>query len=262
MTDIPKGLNAHIPELIEDPKTLFCGHKHIYTGEAVETAPHHHSKTQILYASQGIIRLKTADGIFVIPPSRAIWIPAYAKHALYFCGVFESTNLYVADRLIENIKQEKCRLFLVDTLLRELLLKASEIEAVSKIEEKDHNLVKVLFDLIKFDDSPSFYLPRPKDPRLKRLVERLENDLSDNSSLGELSKAAGASLRTMTRLFKQEMQMNFKSWRGQLRVFRATELLAMGQSVTEVAYDVGFESVSAFVSHFKKITGKTPSKYF
>ncbi len=73
---------------------------------------------------------------------------------------------------------------------------------------------------------------------------------------------AGASARTLARLFEREAGMTFGSWRQQLRLLRSLELLAGGESVTSVALSLGYESLSAFVSMFRRNLGRTPGRYF
>ena len=90
----------------------------------------------------------------------------------------------------------------------------------------------------------------------------LQKEPSDSRSLIELSKFAGASKRTLERLFKHETGLGFGKWRQQLRLGHALRLLAAGDTVTTVATDVGYDSVSAFISAFRITFGKTPGQYF
>ncbi|WP_320042068.1 helix-turn-helix domain-containing protein [uncultured Desulfobacter sp.] len=56
--------------------------------------------------------------------------------------------------------------------------------------------------------------------------------------------------------------MTFRQWRQQARLIEALKLLAKGTPVKEVAFDVGYESVSAVIYMFKKSLGSTPGKFF
>jgi AraC-like DNA-binding protein len=84
---------------------------------------------------------------------------------------------------------------------------------------------------------------------------------SDPRPLAEIV-GRGASLRTIERLFQVETGMTFGRWRQQLRLVEALRLLAVGEPVTSVALDVGYESPSAFVSAFRRTFGVTPGRYF
>jgi AraC-like DNA-binding protein len=90
----------------------------------------------------------------------------------------------------------------------------------------------------------------------------LQERPSDGRSLIELAKIAGASKRTLERLFKFETGLGFGKWRQQLRLGHAMRLLAAGEAVTSVALEVGYDSTSAFISAFRMTFGKTPGNYF
>ena len=81
-------------------------------------------------------------------------------------------------------------------------------------------------------------------------------------TLGEWGRRTGASSRTLARGFLRETGLTFGRWRQQARLLEALTRLAQGQSVTNVALDLGYESPSAFTSMFKRALGKTPSAYF
>ena len=98
--------------------------------------------------------------------------------------------------------------------------------------------------------------------RLRRLVEALLEPPADNRRLEGWGQTVGASSRTLARLFQSETTMTFRNWRQHLRVLEALRRLALGEAVTNVALDVGFDSPSAFVQMFKKWLGQTPGRYF
>jgi AraC-like DNA-binding protein len=97
--------------------------------------------------------------------------------------------------------------------------------------------------------------------RARRVADRLEDDPSDDRTLTALARGSGASVRTLQRLFRAETGMTFAAWRQQLRLGRALQRLADGGSVTAVALDTGYASVSAFVSVFRRTFGQTPGRY-
>ena len=75
------------------------------------------------------------------------------------------------------------------------------------------------------------------------------------------AKQAGASPRTIERLFRSETNMGFRKWRQRLRLLHALRLLAAGEQVTNVALEAGYDSTSAFISMFRRELGTTPSRY-
>ena len=82
-------------------------------------------------------------------------------------------------------------------------------------------------------------LPLPSDPRLVRVTDALLRDPTDNRDLEHWAGIAGASIRTLVRLFPRETGMTFRQWRRQARLLAALERLGAGLPVTRVARDVG-----------------------
>jgi AraC-like DNA-binding protein len=106
------------------------------------------------------------------------------------------------------------------------------------------------------------HLPLPRDPRLLAITERLTVDPADKRSLAAWARTAGASARTLARLFHRETGLGFAHWRQQARLLRALERLAAGDPVTTVALDLGYEGPSAFIAMFRSRLGATPGRYF
>ena len=243
---------------------LCCAHLSIYEDKTDTEVPHQHAYTQILYVVKGVIRIQTPEGYFVVPPSQAIWIPPHVDHSVTFTGRLECANLYFSQEfIVQNLSPPKdCKLFHVDQLLRELCIKMCVLPKVAGDRTLGFSIAKVILGLIQFEPHTKFKIVRPQDKRLLKIVKKVERDLGNSQTLEELAPFTGASHRTLSRLFHKELHMSFSHWRGQLRIFRALELLAQGISVTSVGMEVGFESTSSFISYFKKVTGKTPLKYF
>ena len=106
------------------------------------------------------------------------------------------------------------------------------------------------------------HLPQPRDRRLLRVTEALRQAPQDPRPLAAWAEVAGASPRTLARLFLSETGMSFRAWRQQARLLQALVCLAEGQAVTELALDLGYESPSAFIAAFKRAYGVTPARYF
>ena len=76
--------------------------------------------------------------------------------------------------------------------------------------------------------------------------------------LVELCAQAGVGVRTIQRHFKKEAGIDFESWRRQVRLMKAIELLISGNSVKQTAFEVGYQQPSAFVELFRTVFGTTP----
>jgi AraC-like DNA-binding protein len=58
-----------------------------------------------------------------------------------------------------------------------------------------------------------------------------------------------------------ETGFNFTAWRQRARLMRSLEMLAAGEPVATIAYDLGYSSPSAFISLFRRSFGHTPASY-
>jgi AraC-like DNA-binding protein len=101
----------------------------------------------------------------------------------------------------------------------------------------------------------------PRDKRLRLICETLLAAPGDQRTLEQWASSANASARTLARLFVAETGLSFGAWRQQARVLEAMGRLGSGQPVTQVAFDLGYESVSAFSAMFRRASGASPRHY-
>ena len=227
-----------------------------------ETDPHRHRKAQLLYVVSGVITVEASGGIWTVPPHCAIWIPSGVAHVARSVGRVTVGNLYIEPTLAGSLR-DGCGILFVQPLLRELLLRfASGPSLYPEGDTREERLVSVLLDELQAAPLEPLHLPMPTDRRLRRLVETLIDDPSLRFTIEEWGARVGASNRTLTRLFQRETGMSFVRWRQQLHIGLALQRLATGHSVTNVAFDLGYESPSAFIAMFKRMLGTTPARYF
>src|SRR5229473_7553876 len=221
---------------------------------------HSHTEDQLLFASSGVMTLRTKQGVWVVPPMRAVWIPADTPHSVAMSGPVSMRTLYFLPRLCKEFS-EKCFVMNVSALLRELILHACTFKRLSKKALAERRIIEVIVDQLKAVDSIPLQLPHPTDSRAMRVVKALLADPSDQRDLERLCKDCGASKRTIQRVFLEETKMNFGKWRQQLRLLHGLQLLASGEKVTAAALEAGYNSPSAFISMFRRQLGTTPMRY-
>jgi AraC-like DNA-binding protein len=224
------------------------------------SASHDHDWDQLTYAASGVMWVHTAEASWVVPPHRAVWLPAGTMHTEELHAPVSVRTLYLAPGLAKGLPR-RCCVLNVSSLLRELILKISRIGALDRSRPVEAHLISVLLDeLVSIADVP-LQLPMPRDPRALRLAEAWRKRPDEEGSVDELSGRAGASRRTLERLFLAETKMTVGEWRRRLRLLHAVRLLAGGEAVTTVALDSGYSSTSAFIAAFKKAFGTTPGRY-
>jgi AraC-like DNA-binding protein len=221
---------------------------------------HSHPEDQLLFASQGVMTLHTPQGIWVVPPLRAVWIPANTPHSVAISGTVLMRTLYLLPGLCRRMGR-RCAVINVTPLLRELILTACRNPKLRKKNPVERRIIECIVDQLQAVQSISLQLPSIADPRASRIVKTLSANPADPRTLSSLCRACGASKRTMQRLFLEETRMTFSRWRQQLRLLHALQLLASGEQVTNVALESGYQSPSAFISTFRKQLGATPARY-
>ena len=222
---------------------------------------HEHSRAQLLYASSGVMTVKTDSGIWVVPPLRAVWIPAYTRHEIEVSGNLAMRTLYI-DPTYYTGPSDRCSVMAVSPLLKELILYAVGLPRLYPLVGQEERLFKVLLDQISNMKTAPLELQIPTDIRLRKIYAHLSNNPGDNRTLEDWGKKVGATGRTLARHFRSETGMSFAQWRQQIRILEALKRLGMKESVTAVAIELGYDSPSAFISMFKKTVGKTPGQYF
>lgn len=222
---------------------------------------HRHGRAQLLYAAAGVMRVATDRGVWVVPPQRAVWIPAGTPHEIGCAGVVRMRTLYVDPGAAPGLP-DACRVVDVPPLLRELILKAVDLPPLYDRDGADGRLMRVILDEIEALDVAPLHLPIPAHPRLAPILAALLAQPEDGTDLDAWGRRVGASGRTLARLFIAETGMTFGAWRQQARLLAALTRLAAGDKVTTVALDLGYDSLSAFIAMFRRATGTTPGRYF
>jgi AraC-like DNA-binding protein len=222
---------------------------------------HFHDRDQLVYASRGVMTISTRNATWVVPPHRAVWIPAGIAHTITMAGVVAMRTLYLKPRLAKALPRDCC-VINVPALLKELIIHACTIRTLKKSVKWQMHLLAVILHQLETVQMIPLQLPHLSDPRLVRIAEILIKDPRDSRTLAQLCKGTGAGKRSVERLFQQEIGMTFGKWRQQLRLMQGTRLLAGGAKVTHAALESGYSTPSAFTSMFRKALGITPSSYF
>jgi len=222
---------------------------------------HFHDFDQLVYASRGVMTVRTKDGSWVVPTHRAVWIPAAVPHTITMSGTVAMRTLYLRPRLARALPRGCC-VVNVSPLLKELILYACSVGALKKTVQWQGHLKDVIVDQLETIEMVPLQLPNPSDPRALRVAELFLAAPSDCRPLAHICKLAGASKRTVERAFQEDVGMTLGKWRQQLRLMQAMRLLAEGAKVTYAALEAGYSTPSAFISMFRKTLGTTPTLYF
>ncbi|WP_067474808.1 AraC family transcriptional regulator [Actinomadura hibisca] len=215
---------------------------------------HDHPHDQLVYPSHGVLEVSTAAGTWVVPPHRAVWLPAGVAHAHQAHGPTQLRTVnFAAARSAAGF--DRPAVLAVPPLLREVVisLTGDDLPAAHR-----RNLERVALDQLQRTDELPVHLPLPADDRLRAIAAAFAADPADPRTLAEFGREVGASERTLSRLFRAQTAMSFPQWRAQVRLHHALVLLAAGTPVTATATACGYAGPSAFIQAFRLAFGITP----
>lgn len=261
--------------IVETPIAAIIGGHHRATGDGVHLVArnyrkgvrldtHMHREAQLVYAAKGTMQVTTPKGRWLVPPDRAVWVPARLEHAIDVLADIEMRTLYFD---LTWLKREERSASLdsefvvrVSPLLHQAILALFDSR---NAPERTELLVKLaMLELHQAEDSATF-IPLPHEPRCRRAADIVLGDPTGSHEIETLAREVGTSARTLSRLFSSETQLSFKSWCQRARIAAAIEKLSVDFSISvkQLAADLGYASFPAFSHAFRQVTGKTPTEF-
>ncbi|MDF2182210.1 helix-turn-helix transcriptional regulator [Neptuniibacter sp. CAU 1671] len=222
---------------------------------------HSHPRGQLAYAASGVIKVFTDFGSWVVPPSQAVWIPGGMRHSVNPEVTSEIRHLFIDPSCLDRFPSE-CSVVEVSPLLRELISRVADFGEQYSADSPASRVCAVILDELQALKPSLLHLPGATDRRLQRIMQGMLAEPVAERGLHYWAEKVGASERTLSRLFLRETGMTFLQWRRQLLLHEAINRLGRGDSVTQIALDLGYRSPSAFVAMFRKALGRSPGQYF
>ena len=220
---------------------------------------HIHRRGQLLHAVTGIMRVETAEAVWIVPPARPLWLPPQLPHSITIRSHLEMRTIYIDPSACAALPKQPV-LVEISGLLRELILALLE-EPVDYAENGRGGIVArlILTELAHLQER-RLAVPMPRDPRALRVARALLDDSSIGYGLDRWAEQAGASRRTLARIFRGETGLGFAEWRARLRAIDGLARLSDGASVAETAASVGYASPSAFSAMIHRTMGSPPRR--
>ncbi|WP_441235523.1 AraC family transcriptional regulator [Bradyrhizobium sp. 930_D9_N1_4] len=227
------------------------------SGTRAEVPDHQHRKGQLIFALGGGVTCRVPGGLWMVPPHCAVWVPGGMKHSNLATANARLFFIYIEPDMIDL--PDRCCTLSISPLLRELIVDLSD--QVTNDEAREDLLATVLLRELPRMPVQQLHLPLSPEPRLKRIAKALAEDPSDRRTLAEWARRVALSESSLARLIVRETGLSFGRWRQQLHLIVAIRELTSGASVQQVSADLGYDSVAAFITMFKKALGKPPAKY-
>jgi len=218
---------------------------------------HMHRRGQLLHGTSGIMRVETRETVWILPPARALWLPPEWPHNVTMRSHVEMRTVYIAPALCTDLPKQPV-LVEISGLLRELILALlQEPEAYDESGRGGLVANLMLTELARLPERPQ-HVPLPQDERALRVARALLDNSGIDHDLDRWAENAGASRRTLARLFRSETGLSFAEWRARLRAIDGLARLSAGASVAETAVSVGYASPSAFSAMLRRTFGAPP----
>jgi AraC-like DNA-binding protein/mannose-6-phosphate isomerase-like protein (cupin superfamily) len=226
----------------------------------VSGTPHSHERAQLLYATHGMMRVRTDSGMWILPPRRALWIPPGVVHHWTAISKVTMRSIYI-EAATAAAFGDSCRVIEVSPLLRELILALLEEPIEYPLPGRGEHLAMLILSELAAAETVPVAIPWPRDRRLLAVCSAIMADPGSSRNIEQWADEVGASARTLIRLFPRETGLHYRQWVQQVHLAEAFGRLAQGQSVGEIATALGYASASAFSAMFRRILGKTPQHY-
>lgn len=247
----------------------------------LQVEPHSHAWGQLAFSATGVARVTAGRSTFIVPPSRAVWIPPGVVHAVTVLEDADMRTVYLhqAEGQVgpggppaQQAMWRQCRVLEVSPLMRELVLELARIPAPGRDAsgqfppdeptERERCLAALIADEMRQAKPVPLGVALPVDKRLRALCEAVLEQPARHATLAGWAGEVGASPRTVARLFRDELQTSFAQWRQQVLLAKALQLAARKRPMSHIAAELGYASASAFTAMVTRSVGMPPSRFF
>lgn len=218
---------------------------------------HSHTHHQLAWTRRGVLSIAVADAYWVLPPTRALWLPAGVVHRTGATREAVLCSLYL-DPARCSLDWSAPTAVGVSALLAQLITHLARRDLAEDARQRAEAVVP---DLLHPVPTLPIDVPLPVDERVRAVADALLADPADPRSLEAHAHDIGVSRRTLTRLFVRDTGMSFDRWRTHMRLRAALPLLAEGRTVSQAAHSVGYTTASAFLAAFRRTVGTSPGRY-
>jgi|SRR5580698_7019877 AraC-like DNA-binding protein len=224
-----------------------------------EIPVHQHRRSQLVLALHGAVTCQVAKALWMAPPHCGVWIPGGLPHSNRATANAKLCYLFVEPGLL-NLPQQCCTLA-ISPMVREMILHLASLPQDYEAEGRTDRLAHVLLDELALMPMEKLCLPVSNHPKMVEIESALRSNPGDRSTMEQWARRVAMSERSLARLIVAETGLTFGRWRQLLHLIIAIRELAGGASVQRVSGDLGYESVTAFITMFKKALGQPPARY-
>jgi AraC-like DNA-binding protein len=247
---------------ISDLRTNFATHGAL---NMQETGFHTHSLGQLLFAEKGIIHIEYPDRKILLPMQYCSWIPPFKLHKIWSGSpdVFVRA-IYFESHFCKNIIFSKDAIFPLSIVLKEMIRYTSKWNNIDEINDYKTTFLTAIRQMLPEEMAFNLMLeiPDTAHPLLKSILNHISRNFHNDIRIGQIGDNFGISVRTLHRLFIKELGQSFSTYLMFLRIIKAVELLIDGKNtIKEITYLIGYNSIPSFSNTFKQILGESPQSF-
>ena len=256
------SLIASLPEIDNISSSVFVLHE-----RSEKHIPYHkHVKGQLSYVEGGIAYLQIDEKYYVVPARHYFWLPQGMSHVLkigHSGTVIRSLYFYTYDDHKSPFYSE-LGIYPINNLLMEMIKFSEDWFGHIVPGDDKYEFLAVIKNLLPEISKKKLpiALPYTENKRVTPILNFIEENISEKLSLENVSKNFGFSSRSLSRLFQLNLKTTFLQYLKLLRMVKAIELMLQTDLLMgEVAYAVGYSSLSAFSNTFYQHTNVRPSDF-
>ncbi len=252
-----KQVTYQTPEHARDARFFF---RYEQTTARTEYLPHHHSWGQVIFVKASVLAINVDGKRLLTPAEFPVWIPPGKLHASYNDKPINLQTFNFPAEMCDGLPSDAC-LLKVGPIVNAIIAECTARQLLTPVDEADMRLCEVLLDQLKKAPPLESYLPHSDDKYLAPILQALEDNPADNTTLAQWAQRVYTTERTLSRRCQALLGMSFSEWRQRLRFLHAISRLEQGMPVQHVALDLGYSSASALIVMFQQQCGMTPERY-
>ena len=221
---------------------------------------HRHRSDQLIYAIRGAMEVSQGQSVWLVPPHFGLWIPAQTCYRIHIPEPVSMRRLYFHPGLVSALPPD-CAMLHVSPLQRELILEAVRIGRLGMRNHYERALRELLVSNLENSSPVPTHVTMPREQRALAVAQAVLTNPAQSIRLTALCAEVGVSVRTIERIFRKDVGIDFESWRRQVRLMKAVELLVSGCTVKEVAFGAGYRQPGGFAKAFRQTFGTTPKAW-
>lgn len=227
---------------------------------------HKHAQGHILVVMGGAATMNVENTEFYIPNGYFVWLPAGTLHRVSFEGKsINILNIYYPEDFAMSSFFGKVGVYPIPSILFHIVELVSERTCAYRPDDWQYEMMATLNHIlphILHDHRFQLRLPTTDNPVVQRILDIIHQNYQTSLSAQTVAEGAGMSVRSLSRYFRSELGTSFLQYLRTYRIIMAIKMLLEGsESITNIAYSVGYESLTAFSNAFYLVTGTRPSLF-